>query len=176
MSTSTTYLQLTKPAGSENVDVDIINANSDKIDTEAKRLNDLDTLNDVQVTSGTTDSTSYTSTLTGGTACGVAFVAPKSGKVLILNNCALFDASGGFVYCSFAVKTGATIGSGTDVVAASDDNAITSQLNFTTMRMGISKLVTGLTEGASYNAQQQFRRQSSTGTFHSKELIVQPQL
>lgn len=129
---------------------------------------------DTQNTSGTTTSTSYTATLTGGTACGKAFVAPPSGKVLIINNCYFFHSAASFAFCTIRLKTGASIGSGTDVIAAADAECLVTG---GVSSQGRGRLVTGLTAGSSYNVQQMFRVDTSgTGTFVNKQLIVIPQL
>jgi hypothetical protein len=127
---------------------------------------------DTQNTSGTTTSTTYTATLTGGTACGIAFTAPASGKVEIFNNCALVNSGASHALCTIRVRTGATIGSGADVVAAADANAI-YHVGTNELRFGNSYLLTGLTAGSSYNVQQLFRVTGGTGTFLNKSLIVQ---
>lgn len=129
-----------------------------------------------QNTNGTTTSTSYTATLSGGTACGLAFTAPLSGAVLIHNTSETFNSGSGLSYCTIQVKTGASIGSGTDVVAASDNESVASQSSSGVgqVRATATRLVTGLTPGSSYNVQQLFRVTSSTGTFGKKTLIVQP--
>lgn len=132
----------------------------------------IDSLSDIQNASGTTTSTSYTFTLAGGgVGCGLAFVAPPSGKVLIHNEMQLNIATSGFAFCSINVKTGAVIGSGTDVIAPSDDEAVTNDV--TARRFGVARLVTGLTPGASYNVKQAFKSSSgNTATFVRKQLIV----
>lgn len=127
---------------------------------------------DTQVTSGTTTSTSYTATLTGGTACGLAFTAPPSGQVLVHNNCRLVNSGIFLTFCTIRVRTGSSIGSGSDVVATSDENAVTVYAT-TEARIGNTYLVTGLTPGSSYNVQQLFRVVGGTGTFLNKSLIVQ---
>lgn len=127
---------------------------------------------DSQATSGTTTSTTYTATLTGGTACGLAFVAPASGKVLIANSMLLVQSTGSQIaYCTIRVRTGSSIGSGSDVVAAADNNSITAVAVFVT---GIGRVipVSGLTPGASYNVQQLFRVSANTGTYSGKSLSV----
>lgn len=130
-------------------------------------------VNDVQNTAGTTTSTSYTSTLTTGTACGKAFVAPPSGKVFINNN--LWITGAGTGYCTIRVCSGAVVGSGSvfGSFSASDNNAciMTSAASFGQFRR---TLVTGLTAGASYNVQQWFKVISGTGTFEKKELSIDP--
>lgn len=133
------------------------------------------TVKDNQATSGTTTSTTYTATLTGGTACGVAFVAPASGMVEIHNSMLIAQSTGSQIaYCTIRVRTGASIGSGSDVVPASTDlNAISG---VTVLLAGIGRTITvsGLTPGSSYNVQQLFRVSANTGSFVGKELSVTP--
>lgn len=127
---------------------------------------------DTQNTSGTTTSASYTATLTGGTACGFAFVAPASGKVLIFNTCFVSPTGGTNGFATVRVRTGAVVGSGSDVVAASDTNAVIPPAG--TYIRGTSVIpVSGLTPGSSYNAQQMFRQDgASTLTVRDKVLVV----
>lgn len=141
----------------------------------AQQLNDLETaeaVDDRQNTAGTTTSVTYTASLTGGTACAIAFVAPSSGKVMIFNNCWMWSSGSFNNLCTIHVRNGAVIGSGSDVLASSDDEALT---DFGTGgdRQGTSRLLSGLTPGASYNVQQEFKVTGGTGTFKSKSLIVQ---
>lgn len=132
------------------------------------------TLNSIQTASGTTTSTTYTATLTGGVACAVVFVAPTSGKVLIHNTLRSFTSTTGFVYCSIEVRTGATPGSGTVVQAAADSLAHLHQTNVQAYRFGVVGMLTGLVAGDTYNARQLFRVSTGTGTYLDKELIIQP--
>lgn len=126
----------------------------------------------VQNTSGTTTSNVFTSTLTGGTACSLVFVAPPSGRVN-LTNAARMSTSGGYGYCGYRLKTGNVVGSGTDVIAdVVDDCLITSGTN--AMRSSVPKLITGLTPGSSYNIQQRFAVDSGTLTIVSKCMSVMP--
>lgn len=131
-------------------------------------------LSDVQSANGTTTSTTFTATLTGGTACGIAFVAPASGVVIIHNSLGLFNTAD-FSICTIEVRTGSTIGSGTVVLAASDDYAIVHK-NANLNQFGRATRLPGLTPGGSYNVRQQFRVPSGTGNFQRKELIVQLEL
>lgn len=129
----------------------------------------------VQNTAGTTSSTSYTSTLTSGTACGVAFVAPTSGKVLVHNSALLDHSTTGTSWCSWILRTGASIGSGSTALglSASDSRAI-KHIGTSESRQGDTYLITGLTPGASYNIVQQFRTTGATATFSDKVLSVTP--
>jgi hypothetical protein len=134
---------------------------------------------DTQNTSGTFTSAVYTASLTGAgaVACGFSFIAPKSGQVLILNNCHLeHTVSTATVWCSFRVRTGGTVGSGSDVLAVSDSHSVhTDGVN--PDRKGSSKVVSGLTPGSTYNVQQLVKTDGgATATVKDKELIMVPQL
>lgn len=127
---------------------------------------------DVQNAAGTTTSGAYTATLTGGTACGFAFVAPASGRVLIINNCEVQNsAAPALSLCTIRVGTGGTVGAGTDVLAAANENALFSGAQ---MRGSVTKRLTGLTGGVTYNVQQRFAAGGGTATYSNKELIVTP--
>lgn len=127
---------------------------------------------DTQNTFGTTTSTSYTATLTGGTACGLAFVAPASGKVLIHNVCDIKNSGAGYCSCAIELRTGGTIGSGTVVTSPGFDNNIL-QTGTAQVRCMVTEPVSGLTAGATYNVRQLYLVQSGTGTFSNKKLIVE---
>lgn len=131
------------------------------------------TVSDRQNTLGTTTSTTYTATLTSGTACGVAFVAPPSGAVLIHNASNMFNSGANHEFCTVQVRTGGSIGSGTIVFTAADQDAIVAN-GTPADRHGVTILVTGLTEGSTYNAQQLFKTEAGTGSFSNKFLVVQP--
>lgn len=129
---------------------------------------------DTQNAAGTTTSSAYTNTLTGGTAAFRAFVAPPSGAVLINNMCELFNSSAGqLTICSIRVMTGAIANSGSTVLAVSDDEGIMSTSTVSN-RYGVASLVTGLAAGDTYHVQQFFRVTGGTGTFGRKKLIVSP--
>ena len=124
---------------------------------------------------GTTTSTSYTSTLgASGVVAGKAFVAPGSGMVLIYNSCYMFNSGANGTYCTIRVRTGATVGSGTDAFAEFDEHAL---INTTANGLSLSRpvLVTGLTPLATYNVQQRVRVDAGTGTFNRHSVIVTPQ-
>lgn len=135
----------------------------------------MQTFSDVQVASGTTISATKTSTLTGGTACGVSFIGPASGVVVIFNVCDVANSGANFSMVTVRVRTGLTIGSGADVVADSDDEAL-YRVGAGPERQMVAMVVTGLTPGAAYNAQQRFQSGAGTATFFRKVLIVSPQV
>lgn len=143
----------------------------------AQTLNDAftDSQSDAQDTLGSTTSTGFTATLTGGTACGVAFVAPTSGIVMIFNNSFVENSGTARSYCNIRVRTGSSIGSGSDVLASTDETSIAIQGSAgDDAAMGRAFRITGLTPGQSYNVQQLFRVSGSTGTFAWKRLSVVP--
>lgn len=108
-----------------------------------------------------TGSSSYT-TLTGNP--GHSFVAPASGSVLVSIKAALVGVGAGSVAAmSFKIGTGATIGGGTVVFAAADDNRIASDAAGNAIECGAATLVTGLTPGDTYNAQALYKRSGGTG-------------
>jgi hypothetical protein len=133
-------------------------------------------VSDTQNTLGTTIATAFTATLTGGTACGFAFTAPLSGVVMVYNNSVVDNSDAAQrSYCTFRLRTGGTVGSGTDVVAALDANAIYN-LGTADNSYGRATRVPGLTAGATYNLQQLFRsaNAAATATFLNKHLAVLP--
>lgn len=134
------------------------------------------TLSDTQNTVGTTSSTSYTSTLTGGTACAVVFVAPPSGSVIIFNNADMVNSGTGYNSCAIEVKTGGVVGSGITVVSPGFDNNILNNPGNVQIRGSVSQLIPGLTAGTTYNVRQRYLVSSGTMTINNKHLIVQPQL
>lgn len=127
---------------------------------------------DSETTTGTTTSTSFTSTLTGGTACEVTFVGPTSGRILVINTAQL-DNTSGTSQVSFRLGTGSIPGGGTEILAASELRALKSEGTNLVMASHVYP-VSGLTPGTTYNAQQQFATTSGTGTFSRKHLIVIP--
>lgn len=132
------------------------------------------TVSDTQNTSGTTISTGYTATLTGGTAAGQVIVAPPSGAVLVHNTAAIGPSAAVYDFMDFEVRNGGVIGAGTVFRAPSDTTASRhADPNF--VRATTSTLVTGLTPGNTYNIRQQYRVNSGTGIFQDKHLVLMPQ-
>lgn len=133
------------------------------------------TAQNTDTTARTTTSTSYTTTLAPAGLCGVSFVAPPSGKVMIEWGCGLDNSSApSLAVCSFAVRAGSTVGSGVSFQASDDGRAISGQLYH---RSGASSEVTGLTAGSTYNVVLEHRTASAgTGTFSNRSVTVIPQL
>lgn len=125
-------------------------------------------------TTRTTSSVTYTSVLAPAAICGVAFVAPPSGKVIITAG-SYMDNTGaaGFTLISPQVREGSTVGAGTITVAASDGRA--PYMSGTDgISIGRTFLVTGLTSGANYNVELLQRITTGTGTYQHRTVTVTP--
>lgn len=124
--------------------------------------------------SGTTTSTSFTATLTGATTAQRAFVAPTSGRVKVDWKATLSNSGANATLCGFEVRSGSVLGSGSVVTAAADAAAVRND-STVIEGFGTHRLITGLTAGASYNAQLMFRVAAGTGTFQHLFITVTPQ-
>lgn len=132
---------------------------------------------DRQDTTGTTASTTYTATLTGGTTCGVTFVAPPSGAVDVDYACEINAGGTDFCLTGVEVRTGGVIGSGTvvgDTLLATTNHNV-SLFGQHNERQGVKHRVSGLTPGSTYNARSLFCVTGVTArAFGKKDLIVNP--
>lgn len=135
-----------------------------------QKVTAVSTTRDRQSTTGTTTSTSYTATLTGGVACSFSFVAPESGQVKVNNTLNGFNA-GGAEFCSYEIRAGGVIGAGAVFQAANDDLSWIAGAN--SIAMTHTTVVPGLTPGSTYNIRQMFRVSAGTGTYAWKELSVE---
>lgn len=182
MASTTPVFAWPVPVGTDDPDIhtDMTNlglAIESTVNTLKGRVDGIDNATPVenqQDTSGTTTSTTYTATLTGGSACQGSFVAPPSGAVFIMNNARHFCSVTGITVASVRIGTGATPGAGSVTLAASDAHATVNQNNVNAERMGVGKLLTGLTPGSTYNYQQQYRTSTGTGTFLDKSVQIIP--
>lgn len=116
---------------------------------------------------GTTTSTGYVTSLTGGTSpVFQTFVAPTSGKVEISWGCGLYSSTvAGSVLCGIQVREGTSATTGTIFLAVADnlsiqvtDSAVTQE-----HQMGRSYTVSGLTPGVTYNVALAYRIVSAAG-------------
>lgn len=126
-------------------------------------------------TARTTTSTSFTTTLSPANICGISFVAPPSGKVLIICGAQCSNGSSpNIAQASFGIRQGDVVGSGTVFQASGDSTTVTSIASVGASR---GSPVTGLTPGTIYNVAMEHRAFSAgTATFLNREVIVQPQL
>lgn len=132
-----------------------------------------------------TDETGFTSTsfTGGGTPCGIAFTAPPSGIVVVLFHCrAESNTIGVSVHTSVAIREGVTVGSGTVVSAATDEQGLQSQTDASgganqRSAAGTFRVISGLTAGNSYNAQVEFRMATAgNGDIFDRSVAVIPSL
>jgi hypothetical protein len=147
-------------------------------DQHTERLDFPAAVYNVQAASGSTTSTTYTATLSGGgTACSCVFIAPKSGKVEIVNTAQLWTTVSGNAWCTVEVRTGTVIGSGTVVLSANDDRGLLAT-STNAFRGSVVTVLTGLSPGDAYHARQVFRvSTASSGNqamFSRRGLKVEP--
>jgi len=122
----------------------------------------------------TTDQTIYTA-LTGDP--GGLFVAPMSGKVWVHISCAMrSDAAGIDSACGFELRRGPTVGVGTVIQAANDDDLLYVADNAARTQTGIDCFVAGLTPKAVYNVRLLYKRvgASSIARFYNRLISVRP--
>lgn len=130
-------------------------------------------------------STSYV----GGTQNGIAFTAPPSGTVLITfsgwigSNAVSGTVGQPVAFLSDHVRTGSTIGAGTDVLAADDARSvdhffISTVAGYKYGQGHLRHLVTGLTPGSSYNVVTVARSGvgGATAAVNRRYLLVEPAL
>ncbi|MEO3929956.1 hypothetical protein ABGB07_39815 [Micromonosporaceae bacterium B7E4] len=131
--------------------------------------------------------TSALGTYVAGTTHGLAFVAPASGRVEITfsgwvgSSAVIVSTTTPRTLMSDHVRTGGTIGSGADVMAANDDRAIpyfvaSSTAGFKYIFGQLTHLVTGLTPGNSYNVVTVFRDNGggASAAVNKRRLVVTP--
>lgn len=110
-----------------------------------------------------------------GPVCGVAFTCPPNGRVDIQHGARLSNnGAGNSTMVTPVIRTGGTVGSGTVVFGAGDDNAViaTGPAN-NNMRMGVALLVT-LTPGDLYNVCLEHHVTATTGTIKDRYVNVLP--
>jgi hypothetical protein len=84
------------------------------------------------------------------TICGIDFVAPRSGRVMLHYRSSLTCAGGSLTFSAPQVAEGATVGSGSVVFSAADDYAMQQSFG-TTLSFSASTLIEDLTPFAAYN-------------------------
>ena len=144
--------------------------------SKVKGLDTPPPVDDAQAGQFTFTVTSYGVATTGGTYadCGVAFVAPTTGRVKISVAAVLVNSTAGVgTLISPVVREGGTIGSGTTVKAATDNDCL--QVNGTSgMRTSVFVMVEGLTPGDTYNVRLEHRVTANTGTATRRYVLVEP--
>lgn len=123
----------------------------------------------------TNASVTYTNVAVGSGSVGLVFTVPASGLVLLHYGGSLaVSVTGNAAFLTIQIREGATIGSGTVVIAASDDNPVeVVNTAGNPDRQGVQYLFAG-TPGTVYNVELLHRVSGSTGTFDSRYLISDP--
>lgn len=117
--------------------------------------------------------TSLTYTVAGPVAfCSVAFIVPPSGMV-ILHWSAEINHGTNFCLLAPQIATGPGPGTGTVVVAASDDVTVRNDAS-AVCRTASSELVSGLTPGQQLNVTLYHRVGGGTGTIGRRRVMVVP--
>jgi hypothetical protein len=128
------------------------------------------------LTDGNTGSTGYIVALTTAGTCGVAFVAPPSGKVTVLFGTASYNGNANVDNkTAIRVGTSSTVGGGTEVYAATDNDMILTNVgaNIATRQSGFAE-ISGLTAGNTYNACMAHRVSAGTGHWLFRSIKVIP--
>lgn len=130
---------------------------------------------------GTTTSTSFTATLTGGAGAAKAFVAPTSGKVMVEWSSGVYNSTAAQdAWCGWELREGSIIGSGVAPVAylASEERSIRNKVASTSndSQFGAPMLVENLTPGDAYHVRMMFKVSANTGSFTNKRIIIVPVL
>lgn len=116
----------------------------------------------------------YNETLdTSPTPCAVVFVAPESGSVLVHNSAWLDSNGNSRTYLGWVARTGGTIGDGTFVQVAQDEDAISS-VTVNDITAGRTTILSGLTPGDTYNIRQAAKVSAGIGEYQDRHLAVQP--
>lgn len=131
---------------------------------------------DIQDDSFSFDSTTFGVDADSGTyvTCGLAFVGPASGTVLILY-VANLDNGTALAATNVApvVRDGSVVGSGSTILAASLNTSIRN-VGTEDRRFGAHYLLEGLTAGTAYNVRLEHRVSGNTGTIQYREVTVVP--
>jgi len=128
------------------------------------------TVKDQQDATVTSTSTTFEA---GSSVCGVAFIAPTTGRVLVKWKGQLDNTTSGTLL-SYRIGTGETVGGGTELVSPSDIRAIT-MVGVDQVAFGAEDLVEGLEPGDVYNVQLMHRTTSGgSATINRRWVIVAP--
>jgi hypothetical protein len=116
----------------------------------------------------------------GSTACGDTFTAPSTGRVYVTVSGRVSSAlNGEQAFLSYEIRTGTSVGSGTEVQATSDNRALVTSRAVNTGAAAYAAgsrrvLVTGLTGGADYNIRTMHKVTGGQGTVDFRALLIEP--
>lgn len=133
------------------------------------------TVSNEQAGSFTFTITSFGVTTASGTYadCGVAFLGPATGRVVVDFGGNVLNSGASSTLLGFVIRLGATVGSGSVFEAASNAAAVGMQ-GTSAVKGGRSFLVDGLTPGDPYNVRLEHRVTAGTGTCSERNVIVRP--
>jgi hypothetical protein len=117
----------------------------------------------------TTTSTTFTDTLSTGSALAITMVVPPSGKVRISIACRIYPGTAGAV-----AQTSARI-SGANTVAQAYERTLSNSVQGTDRR-GLTWVQTGLTPGGTITVTMQHSITAGTGNFDFRAMDVEPLL
>ena len=113
----------------------------------------------------------------GATLCGGVFTAPASGRVTLIVGSFCGPDTIDTLRISTSVRTGDTVGAGTEVAGASDVYAYqpaTSPAGILSMGSGMPRIVSGLIPGSTYNVHTRHRMTGGTGDMRHRSVLVIP--
>lgn len=118
--------------------------------------------------------TAYGTGSSGGSYADVSavFTAPTTGRVVLHLAARLINTGTGGTLVCCETREGDTVGSGTVVDTVGDRGP--SHYGASFARLGATRLLTGLTPGASYNTRMLHKVTSGTGSVALRELVVVP--
>jgi hypothetical protein len=133
-------------------------------------------VSDEQADSFTFDSSTLGIDADSGTYndCGVAFLAPATGRVLVLFDADLDNSGTQFTVMAPVLRSGDVVGSGTNLGDADPEHSVYTSGD--RLRMGSHWLVEGLTPGDPYNVRLEHRTTggATTGTILRRSVTVMP--
>ena len=148
--------------------------------SKVKGLDTPPTVQDSQSGTYSFTNTSYGVSVSSGTYadCGVVFIAPTTGRVIVKLAAFLRNSTAAQgANIAPVVRTGGTIGSGSTVLAAADATSVQMNGNGSNTdggRTGVEVLVEGLTPGDEYNVRLEHRVTANTGLTTRRSVIVAP--
>ena len=130
---------------------------------------------DAQLDSFSFTHTTYGTGSTSGTYvdCGTAFMAPTTGRVLVILSGEISNASGATTRMAPVVREGPVIGSGALIVPANDVNSVTNQGSTAILTAQVA-LIENLSPGETYNVRLEHRVSGGTGTLRNRRVVVIP--
>src|SRR5690606_38519382 len=131
---------------------------------------------DAQLDSFSFTHTTYGTGSTSGTYtdCGVAFMAPTTGRVLVILSAQIVNGVGATTRMAPVVREGPVIGSGPEIVPANDVNSIANQGTNAPILAAQVTLIGNLSPGETYNVRLEHRVSGGTGTLRNRRVVVIP--